>query len=263
VGLHLARGRDAPPPPSREAPSRSGTKRSLERVSVSLEGVAGRRPIPAPPTGAFNALTPEGVQVKGESMPLCAWESRPATAPPTPVARPSLPLCDAVWRGQQPPRGTVPHTPARQAHCTLKKGRRNPRRDNAQLLCVRTGRRRDVRPVGEVTSIAISPMRPPPSPRRHPDHCMTIPDAMEHAATGHLHDSHCASYGLMLVAPSNPHADDPRTSNLYATPSKPLLEMHRTRHDAPTRSRICQDNRLLRGIVRHVSTRWQNNVARL
>jgi hypothetical protein len=78
--------------------------------------------------------------------------------------------------------------------------------------------------------------RSPPSPSAlcdHPGHCTTMPDAVEHAATGHHHDSHCASYGLMSAAPSNPHADGPRTSNLYAAPSKPLLGTQRTHRDAP------------------------------
>jgi hypothetical protein len=120
AGHRLARGLNAPPrarprfdrepnAPSSEFPSRSRASRAVA-------------PIPAPPAGAFNALTPAGVQVKGKSTPLRAWESRPATAPPIPVARPSPPLCDAVRHGQQPPRGTVPTTPVRPAHRTLEKG---------------------------------------------------------------------------------------------------------------------------------------------
>jgi hypothetical protein len=76
-----------PNAPSSEFPSR-------ERASRAAI------PISAPPAGAFNALTPAGIQVKGESTPLRAWESCPGTTPPTPVARPSPPLCDAVRRGQ-------------------------------------------------------------------------------------------------------------------------------------------------------------------
>jgi hypothetical protein len=107
-----------PNAPSSEFPSRSRASRATA-------------PIPAPPVGAFNALTPAGVQVKGESTPLCARESRPAAALPTPVARPSPPLCDAVRHGQQPPRGTVLPTPVRPVHRTLEKGRWKPRRDDA------------------------------------------------------------------------------------------------------------------------------------
>jgi hypothetical protein len=72
----------------------------------------------------------------------------------------SPPLCDTVWRGQQPPRGTVPPIPVRPARRTLEKGRQNPRRGDAQLLCAHAGQRRDVRPVGAVTSVAIGPVRP-------------------------------------------------------------------------------------------------------
>jgi hypothetical protein len=62
---------------------------------------------------------------------------------------------------------------------TLEKGRQNPRRDDARLPRARTRQRRDVRPVGAVTSIAISLVRPSPPPQRHPGHCVTIPDAVE------------------------------------------------------------------------------------
>jgi hypothetical protein len=134
--------------------------------------------IPAPPTGAFNALTFAGTQVKDESTPLRAWESRPGTAPPTPLVRPSPPLCNAVRRGQQQPRGTVPPTPVRPTRHTLEEGRRSPRREDEQLLRARTGLRRDVKLVGAVTSVAIGPVRPSPPSRRHPDHCTNILDAV-------------------------------------------------------------------------------------
>jgi hypothetical protein len=133
-------------------------------------------PIPAPPAGAFNALTPAGVQVKRKPTPLHAWESCPSTAPPTPVAWPSPPLCDAVRRGQQPPRGTIPPTPVRPALRTLEKGQRNPRRDNAQLLCAHTGRCCEVRPVGAVTSVTIGLVRPSRPLHRHVRRCGTCGD---------------------------------------------------------------------------------------
>jgi hypothetical protein len=139
----------------------------------------------------------------------CSANSRGAAVPAT------------MRRCAVSPRGTVPPTPVRPAHHTLEKGRRNPRRDDTRLLRARTGRRRDVRPVGAVTSVAINPLPPPPP------HCDAIPATAspcltqwKHAATGHCHASHCALYDLMSTAPSNPHADDPRMSNLYATPLK-------------------------------------------
>jgi hypothetical protein len=84
-----------------------------------------------------------------------------------------------VRHGQQQPRGTVPPTPVRPAHHALERGRQNPRREDARLLHARTRRRRDVMTVGAVTSIAIGPVRPSPPSRRHPGHCITIPDAVE------------------------------------------------------------------------------------
>jgi hypothetical protein len=112
-------------------------------------------------------------------MPRRAWESRPSIAPPTPPVRQSPPLCDVVWHGQQQPRGTVPPTPVQPTRRTLEKGRRSRRREDERLLHARTGLRRDVRPVGAVTSIAIGPVRPSPPSQCHPDHCTNIRDAME------------------------------------------------------------------------------------
>jgi hypothetical protein len=96
----------------------------------------------------------------------------------------SPPLCGAVRHGQQPPRGTVPPTLVWPAHHPLEKGRRNPRREDARLLLAHAGRRHDAPSVGTVTSVAISPVRPSPPPRRHPSHCITIPDALEACGDG-------------------------------------------------------------------------------
>jgi hypothetical protein len=175
----------------------------------------------------------------------------------------SSPLCDAVRRGQPPPRGTVPPTPVQPAHRTLEKGQRNPGRDDAQLLCACTGRRRDVRPVGTVTSIAISPVRPPPLPQRHLGHCITIPDAVEHAVTGHRHASHCVSYGLPSTAPSSRPVGGGLTSALYATTLEAVPVRAQDTPRRPAISEIRQDNHLLHGTVRHASTRRRNSVAHL
>jgi hypothetical protein len=70
--------------------------------------------------------------------------------------------------------------------------------------------------------------RSPPSPSalcnrpRHrnaiPATASSYPTLWKHATTGRRHANHCASYDLMSTAPSNPHVDGPRTSNLYAPP---------------------------------------------
>jgi hypothetical protein len=112
-------------------------------------------------------------------MPRRAWESHPGTATTTPPARPSPPLCDAVRHGQQQPHCSVPPTTVWPTRRTLEKGRRSPRREDERLLHARTGLRRDVRTVGAVTSVAIGPVWPSPPSRRHPGHCITIPDAVE------------------------------------------------------------------------------------
>jgi hypothetical protein len=84
AGLRLARGLDAPTPPpppcARPRLDREPDAPSSECLSLSRASRA-TAPIPAPLAGAFNALTLSGVQVKGESTPLRAWESCPDTAP--------------------------------------------------------------------------------------------------------------------------------------------------------------------------------------
>jgi hypothetical protein len=261
AGLCLARGLDAPSrarphlgressTPSSESPSRSRGSQALRLHTCS-------------PGRGIQCTDICRRQVKGESIPLRAWESCPGTAPPTPVAQPSPPLCDAVPRGQQPPRGTVPPTLVRPAHCTLEKGRRNPRRDDARLLHARTGRRRDVRPVGAVTSVAISPVRPSLPPRRHPDHCVTIRDVVE--ACG---DGAPPRQPLCLVRPHvNGTLESSRGRPLNEQPLHHPPRSHswtRTGHAmTPDRSEIRQDGRLLHGTIRHASTRRQNSSARL
>jgi hypothetical protein len=217
VRFRLVRGSVAP---SGGIPPRSGAGHPLERGPVSIESRAPPRAnlrltrgyhgpavsIPAPPAGAFNALTFAGAQVKDESTPLRPQKSHPGTAPPTPLARTSPPLCDAVRRGQQQPHGTVPPTPVRLTRRTLEEGQRSPRREDEQLLRTRKGLRRDIKPVGAVTSVAIGPVRPPPSsptPSRplhhHPRRCGSV--RRQDAAT----PATVPPYGLTSMAPSSPH----------------------------------------------------------
>jgi hypothetical protein len=175
----------------------------------------------------------------------------------------SPPLCDTVRHGQQPPRGTVPPTPVRRCNTPSKK-------DGGTL----EGKTHDYFAPARDDAVTSGQWgRSPPSPSAlcdHPRHRDAIPATAspyptlwKAAATGHRHASHCALYDIMSMAPSSLHADGPRTSNLYATPSKLLLDMQRTRHDAPAISGIRQDDRLLRDAVCHTSTRRRNSAARL
>jgi hypothetical protein len=105
VGIRLARGSDNPRAGLRlarglDAPSRARPRLDREPNAPSSEipsrsrGSRATVPKPAPPAEAFNAQTPAGVLVKGESMPLRVWESCPATAPPT--SRHCVTLCGVV-----------------------------------------------------------------------------------------------------------------------------------------------------------------------
>jgi hypothetical protein len=253
VRLCLARGSVAP---SSGIPPRSGAERPLERGPVSIESRAPPRAslclacghhgpaasIPAPPAGAFNALTFAGAQVKGESTPLRAWESHPGTAPPTPLVRPSPPLCDAMRRGQQQLRCTVPPTPVRRTRHTLEKRTTKPSKG---------GRITTPRPCKDDTVMLGRRDRSPPSPsalcdhprspQRHPGSCITIPDAVEACGDGtpprQLLYPHTASRQrhprVLTRAVTEQETSTP-------PPSKPLLDAHRTRHDAPPDARLAR-----------------------
>jgi hypothetical protein len=158
----LARGPDAP--------------QARFRLARGPHGPAAS--ILAPPTGAFNALTFAGAQVKDKSTPQRAWESRPGAVPPTPPVRPSPPLCDAVRHGRCQSRDTVPPTLVRLKRRALERGRWSPRRGDGRLLHTCPELRRDVRPAGPVTSIAVDPVRPSPPSQHHPGHCIAIPYAV-------------------------------------------------------------------------------------
>jgi hypothetical protein len=224
ANLRLARG---PVAPSSEVPPRSGAGRPLERGSASLGGSTAPRTrfrlargphglaasIPAPPTGAFNALTFTGAQVKDESTPRCAWESRPGAILPTPQVRPSPPLCDAVRHGRCQSRDTVPPTLVRLTRRALERGRRNPRRGDERLFHACPGLRRDVRPAGPVTSVAVGPVRPSSPSNTIPGTASPSPTLWGYGTTRHRHASCCAPYGLPSAAPSSRHTDDDSTED--------------------------------------------------
>jgi hypothetical protein len=84
-------------------------------------------------------------------------------------------LCGRVSNNPVAPCHPLPY--GRRAAPSKKDGE-SPRREDEQLLHARTGLRRDVKPVGVVTSVAIGPVRPFPPSRRHPGHCTNIPDAV-------------------------------------------------------------------------------------
>jgi hypothetical protein len=95
------------------------------------------------------------------------------------------------------------------------------------------GQRRDVRPAGPITSVAISPVRPsPPSPTpsrplcHHPGRCGSMrrrdaatPATVPRTASRQQHPR------VLTRAVAEQETSTP-------PPSKPLLDAHRTRHDA-------------------------------
>jgi hypothetical protein len=142
------------------------------------------------------------------------------------VARPSLPLCDAVRHGQQQPRGTathsytagVPHPRKRTAEPS--KGRRTttprPCKDNA----VMSGRRDRSPP--SPSALCDHPRRPRRYPRRRGSvrrRETTTPAVVP-------------PYSLASTTPSSPHTGGPRTGDLYTATLEAVPGAHWTRHDA-------------------------------
>jgi hypothetical protein len=125
-------------------------------------------------------------------------------------------------------------TPVRPMRHTLERGRRSPRREDRRLRHARTGQRRDVRPAGPVTSVAIGPVRPsPPSPtpsralHHHPQHCggtgrqdAATPAAVRPAAFRLPHPRAYVQATTERATPTSP-------------PSKSFLDGYRARHDTP------------------------------
>jgi hypothetical protein len=144
-------------------------------------------------------------------MPRCVWKSRPGTTPPTP--RHCATLC-----------GVVSNNPVALCH-PLPYGRRAaPSKKDGRAL---EGETYDYStPAQDYAVTSDQWERSPPSPSAlcdHPHHRDAIPATTsppptlwKRATTGHHHASHCALYDLMSTAPSSPHADGPRTGNLYA-----------------------------------------------
>jgi hypothetical protein len=189
-------------------------RRASFRLAQGHHGPAAS--IPAPPAGAFNALTSAGARVKGEFTPLRAWESCPGTAPPTPVARPSPPLYDTLRHGHNNPAALCHPLPyGQRAAPSRKDGGGLEGKVNSYAAPVQA-QRRDARPAGSVTSVAIGPVRPsPPSPtpsqplHRHPRRCRSV--RRRDTAT----PATVPPYGLASTAPSSPHTGGRRTGDRY------------------------------------------------
>jgi hypothetical protein len=128
-------------------------------------------------------------------------------------------LCNNVRYGQQPPRGVVPPTPVRSAHRTLEEGRQVPRREDARLLHTRTGLRRDVRPVGAVTSVAVGPLRQSRPLHRHPRRC------------GNMRRQDTAT--PVTVPPTTPRQQHPRVLTRVALYAATLKAAPGRAQDAP------------------------------
>jgi hypothetical protein len=240
----LARG---PATIENQAPPRASSRlaRGVHRPAAS---------IPAPPAGAFNALTPQVCATTPTHLGITPWR------------------CSTDSLGKTIP-STVRHCVERPVsapwHCAAyfcttntsspRKGTAEPSKGGKYFSHVYTGLHHDVRPAGTVFSVSISPVWPSPPLQRHcnaaPGTAAPSPTLLRRTGTGHRHARHCASYGLPSTAPSSRPTGSGRTSTLYATTleAAPVREWNSPRR--PARGGIRQDNRLLHGVVRHASTR--------
>jgi hypothetical protein len=228
VQLRLACGSVAS---SSEAPSRSRVGRPLEWDSASLGGwtpplargpalIESRAPprasfclargdheptasIPAPPAGAFNALTSAGVKVKGESTPLRAWESCPGTAPPT--LRRCATLCSMVSNHPVALYHPLPYgrrtAPSKRDGGTLEGKTHDysaPARDGGVMS-------------GQWEWLPLLSSALCDHPRHHdttPGTATPSPTLWEYGATRRRHAGYCAPYGLPSAAPSSQRTDN-------------------------------------------------------
>jgi hypothetical protein len=148
----------------------------------------------------------------------CSANSRGAAIPAT-VRR-----C-AAWSATAPRHYT---THSRTAGAPRpKKGWRNPRRDNAQLFCTRAGWRRDVRPVGAVTTAAIGPVRPSRPLHHHARRCGTCGDGTP------PRQPPCLVWPPVNGTLESPRGRPSNEQPQRHPPSKPFLYGHRTRRDTP------------------------------
>jgi hypothetical protein len=105
------------------------------------------------------------------------------------------------------------------------------------VFCVLTRPRRDVGPVRWVSSIAIGHVRPSPPSQCHPGHCSAIPDAV--GARGDKTPPRplvCPVRLPISYTLESAHEGTPSSP----LPSKPLLDGHRARHDAPPEARFAR-----------------------
>jgi hypothetical protein len=182
-------------------------------------------------------------------------ESRPGAVLPTPWGRPSLSLYNTVRRSQCQPHGTVPPTLVRLTRRAIEGEPAEPSNRGECFFYDYTGLHRDVRPVGTVFSVAVSPAQPSRHCSATPGTATTSPTLLERTRTGRRHARHCTSYGSPSTPPSSRPADGGRAANLRATTleAAPLRAQDSPRR--PNRSEIRQDGRQLRGTARHAFTR--------
>jgi hypothetical protein len=176
-------------------------------------------------------------------MPRRCFANSQGEAIPAAVQHCAARPVSAPWHCAAYPRtANTPH-PQRGAGGTLE-----------YLLRAYAGPRRDVRPAGSVIVVAISPVRPSPPLPHHAGRCGDIPAQLGRTGTRHRHNGHCATYGLPVNGTLELAHHGGRSTNYCAAAleAAPVQAQDAPRH--LNGSRIRQNDRQLRGTVRHTAT---------
>jgi hypothetical protein len=148
----------------------------------------------------------------------------------------------------------VSSTLVRPTRRTLERGWWNPRIGYSRLSHARTGRRRDVEPVRRVSSVAIGPVQPSPTPRHHPGHCSTIPGVVgvqddKTSPRPLLCDRRPSVSSTLELTHERRQRRRSHTTTLITAPGR-IQDLQRR----SARSKIRQDDRHLCGTVHHTTT---------
>jgi hypothetical protein len=160
--------------PSGEVRLARGLNAPSGEVHLAQGSPHARHPRSCSHVRAFNALTLQDCATTPTRLGIT-----PRRCSTNPLGKTILPLCNTVRRGWCQLCGTVPPIFVRLTRRALKGGTAEPSNGGECFFYDYTGLHRDVRTVGTVFSIAISPVRPSPPLQHHIGHCDDIPDAVE------------------------------------------------------------------------------------
>jgi hypothetical protein len=232
VRFRLARGLDAP---SSEAPSRSRVERPLDKFPSRSRASRARRLHTCSPGRGIQCTDicrrPSQRRIHATTRlgitPRHCSANSPGKAIPTTVQRCAARSATIPWRCATHSRTAgAPHSRKRTAEPSKEKRTTTPRPCEDNTV---TSGRRDRSPPSP-SALCDHPRRP----QRHPGHCITIPDVMEVCGDGT--PPRRLPYPRTFSRQRHPRVLTRAVAEQETStppPSKPPLDAHRTRHDAP------------------------------